>query len=37
MCVVHGLLWVMGGADDSGNVLASVEVYNPGSWLLRYY
>ena len=31
ICVLHGLLWVFGGADADGAVLSSVEVFNPAS------
>ena len=29
MCALHGLLWVFGGADANGEVMSSVEVFNP--------
>ena len=29
MCSLYGMLWVFGGADSEGEVLSSVEVFNP--------
>jgi len=31
LCTMHGMLWAIGGADAEGDVMSSVEVFNPES------